>query len=66
MRKREVIEPRKNVERKPMCLTPQQAAMRKRNARMRRFRRGLRAWRAHKVVHVYPGDLIRSGDGMRP
>ena len=41
---------------------PQQAAMRKRYARMRRFRRGLRAWRAHKVLHVYPGDLMCSSN----
>ena len=31
--------------------------MRKRYARMRRFRRGRRAWRAHKVSYAYLGDL---------
>ena len=27
---------------------------------MRRFRRGRRAWRAHKVLCAYPGDLTCS------
>ena len=31
-------------------------------ARMHSFHRGLRAWRAHKVLHAYLGDLVGSVD----
>ena len=68
MRKRETIEPRNSThkERKPMCSLPQQAVMHKQYASMRRFRRGLRAWRAYRVLCAYPGDLTRSRKGIRP
>ena len=32
----------------------------KRQARMHRFRRGRRAWRAHEVLQAYLGDLLYS------
>ena len=61
MRKREAIQPRK-LERAEADTFPLVAGsntvidMRE----CRRFRRGPRAWRAHKVVSVYSGGLVSS------
>ena len=60
MRKREAIQPRNlgNVEADALPM----AAGRKNRAQSEsgRFHRGPRAWRAHKGIHAYLGDLTAS------